>query len=71
METRQTTAFEVDLLPSENHRCYLCVAMTRPMFIVRNRGGAIGRTACIAHVGLLMERVGHSTRSNGWLRVRG
>ena len=68
METRQTTAFGVDLLPSENHRCYLCGAITRPMFIVRNvrnRGGAAGRTARIAHVGLLMDEWDTQSEATG------
>ena len=65
METRQTTAFEADLLPSENHRCHLCGAMTRPMFIVRNRGGAVGRAACIAHVGLLMNEWDTQSEATG------
>ena len=65
METRQTTAFEVDLLPSENHHCYLYGAMARPMFIVRNRGGAVGRTACIAHVGLLMNEWDAQSEATG------
>ena len=64
-ETRQTTAFEVDLLPGENHRCYLCSLMARPVFVVRTRDGAMGRTACIAHVGLLMNQWDHQSEETG------
>ena len=64
-ETRQTTGFEVDLLPSENHRCHLCTLIARPMFIVRNRSGPVGGTACIAHVGLLMNEWDAQSEATG------
>ena len=55
-EIRQTTGFEVDLMPpNEHHRCYLCKFAARPSFTVWSRRGSFGLIACFAHVASLMD----------------